>query len=62
MFAIESIPKHELQGVDPSDARWTRLIHKYVSPEAADLEVGWLELEDDGQYAYRVVSIQGETQ
>ncbi len=60
MFAIEFIRPHQLQGVDASDAHWTRLIHRYVSDEAADLEVCWLELEDDG-FTYRVVPLQEKT-
>lgn len=62
MFAIEFIRRTELAGgVDWIDARPTRLRHQYVSEELADLEVSWLELEDDG-YVYRVVPVQGDTQ
>lgn len=58
-YVIEFINPRELAGVDPGDARWTRLIHQYVSQETADLEVSWLLLEDDG-LTYRVAPIQGD--
>jgi hypothetical protein len=58
-WAIEFIRPHELVGVDRDDAHWTRMIHRYVSNETAELEVSWLQLEDDG-FTYRVIPVQGD--
>jgi len=59
MFAVEFIQTHELAGVDPSDARWTRMILTHETEEAARSEMGWLEMEGDG-YTYRVVELAAE--
>lgn len=56
MFAVEFIQSHELAGVDPSDARWTRMIIEHETEQAARDEMAWLEMEGDG-YAYRVVDL-----
>lgn len=57
MFAIEFIQSHELVGVDPSDARWTRLIIEHDTEQAARDEMAWLELEGEG-YRYRIVDTE----
>lgn len=57
MFAIEFIQTHELQGVDPNDARWTRMIVTHDTEQGALDEKGWLEMEGEG-YAYRVINAE----
>jgi hypothetical protein len=54
MFAIEFIQSHELRGVDPSDAHWTRMIIEHDTEQAAKDEKGWLEMEG-AEYTYRIV-------
>lgn len=56
MFAIEFIQTHELRDVDPSDARWTRMIVEHDTEQAAKDEKAWLEMEG-AEYTYRVVDV-----
>lgn len=56
MFAIEFINRHDLEGVDWSDANWTRMLQRFETDTEAETEREWLAMEDE-PYTYRIVEV-----
>jgi hypothetical protein len=56
-YAVEYIHTSKLRtGADTDDLPWVRMVTRYDDELAAEDQLAWLALDDDG-FAYRVVAV-----